>query len=202
MPRPFQRMPLELGLDLCINQLLREGFLIPGEKSAPQSCHWLDLDGDVTANAVIAADMTIGKPVRYGEMRILADWIDQTIQMTARRRHFGGQQWYFMCPCESRYVSVLWSPPGQKFFAGRKSWPNVAYLSQFYTAGGRAHRMANKLCDRIGGPGASEEWDVPPKPKWMRWRTYERLSERCEAYRKRADILSREYQYVGGVVSQ
>ena len=21
------------------------------------------------------------------------------------------------------------------------------------------------------------EWDLPPKPKWMRWHTYERLAE-------------------------
>jgi hypothetical protein len=37
----------------------------------------------------------------------------------------------------------------------------------------RAQYMKDKLLDRIWGAGASDEWDVPPKPKWMRWRTYD-----------------------------
>jgi hypothetical protein len=31
------------------------------------------------------------------------------------------------------------------------------------------------------------KWDLPPKPKWMRWRTYNRLVERYDAYE---DILN------------
>jgi hypothetical protein len=27
-----------------------------------------------------------------------------------------------------------------------------------------------------------EAWELPPKPKWMRWRTYNRLVERFEVY--------------------
>ena len=27
-----------------------------------------------------------------------------------------------------------------------------------------------------------DEWDLPPKPKWMRWRTYNRYVERYDAY--------------------
>jgi hypothetical protein len=27
-----------------------------------------------------------------------------------------------------------------------------------------------------------EAWELPPKPKWMRWRTYKRLAERFDAY--------------------
>jgi hypothetical protein len=28
-----------------------------------------------------------------------------------------------------------------------------------------------------------DDWDLPPKPKWMRWRTYNRLVERFDASR-------------------
>jgi hypothetical protein len=205
MPRPLQRMPLELGLQLNINELLRDGFIEPDQMTELKDCHWLDDDGDVKANAQIAANMTKGstlaRAARYGAMRIVADWIEQTIQLVACPRHFGGRQWYFVCPRQVRYVSVLWAPPGQRFFAGRKSWGNrVAYLSQYYGPGARAHYMAIKLCDRIGGPGASVEWDVPPKPKGMRWRTYERLSNRCEKYCDKATVLPREYRLAGDVV--
>jgi hypothetical protein len=60
-------------------------------------------------------------------------------------------------------------------FASRHAWGRkVAYRSQFNDPTGRAHagkkRIKNKL---ISGPEA-EEWDFPPKPKWMRWATYER----------------------------
>jgi hypothetical protein len=198
-------MPLELGLHLDINQLLRDCFVEPGQMTQLKDCHWLDADGDVKANARIAADMTIGATVtnaaRYGAMRIVADWINQTIQLVARPRHFGGRQCYFVCPRQGQYVSVLWSPPGQRYFAGRRSWGNrVAYLSQYYGPGARAHYMANKLCDRIGGPGASLEWDVPPKPKGMRWRTYERLFKRCANYCDKAGVLPQEYRLDGDVV--
>ena len=30
-------------------------------------------------------------------------------------------------------------------------------------------------------------WDLPPKPKWMRWRTYNRYEKKFDAYE---DILS------------
>jgi hypothetical protein len=27
-----------------------------------------------------------------------------------------------------------------------------------------------------------DDWELPPKPKWMRWRTYNGLAERFQAY--------------------
>jgi hypothetical protein len=27
-----------------------------------------------------------------------------------------------------------------------------------------------------------DEWDLPPKPKWMRWRTYKRYEEKFDCY--------------------
>ena len=134
--------------------------------------------GSKIAVAAIAADMTI------------CDQLD-TVRCTS--------QWYFMCPRQDRYVSTLWSPPRQRFFAGRQSWSNMAYLSQFHTKSGRSHYMANKLCDFLG-EDASEEWDVPSKAKGMRWATYERLTEKYVNYREQAGILPWEYRYVGDVV--
>jgi hypothetical protein len=34
---------------------------------------------------------------------------------------------------------------------------------------------------------ARDDWDLPPKPKWMRWRTYNRYVERYDAYE---DVLN------------
>lgn len=162
----------------------------------------LDEEGDERATARIEADLAnpSADDARYGTMRIHANWINQTIRLVGCPRYFGGRQWYFVCPVQNRCVSVLWSLPGGRFFVGRKSLgKQVAYVSQYHSPGARAHYMKDKLCDRIAGPEA-DEWDVPPKPKWMRWRTYERLSKRFEKYGNEAGMLPRAFQLFGDVV--
>lgn len=133
--------------------------------------------------------------------RIVAAWIDQTIQLVGCPRHFGGRQWYFKCPRDNRNVAVLWSPPGKRFFAGRKSWGSqFAFLSQFYGPGQRAHYMVNKLCNRLEDPEPYCPWKLPAKPRWMRRKTYERLVDRCERYYDEATTLPIEYRLSGDVV--
>ena len=198
----MQRVPLELGLQLNINQLIGDGLVQAGEVTQLSDFYWLDDEGDERASARIEADLT--KPsaddARYGTMRIQANWINQTIRLIGCPRHFGGRQWYFVCPVQNRCVSVLWSLPGRKFFAGRKSLgKQVAYMSQYHSPGARAHYSADKLLDRIWGPVA-DEWDVLPKPKGMRWRTYERLSKRLEEYGREAGVLPRMFLLDGDVV--
>jgi len=47
----------------------------------------------------------------------------------------------------------------------------VAYASQFLGRDDRAHRGQAKLNSRLCSIGGfdPDEWDIPPKPKWMRW---------------------------------
>jgi hypothetical protein len=76
-------------------------------------------------------------------------------------------------------------PPGADSFACRQRWGrSVAYASQFSTRIDRAHqgkaKINARLC-RIGGYDP-DEWDLPPKPKWMRWRTYNRAEAKFERY--------------------
>jgi len=85
----------------------------------------------------------------------------------------------------NRRASVLWKPAGAQTFACRQKWPRqVAYSSQFQTATDRAHygqaKINSRLCS-IGGFNP-EEWDLPPKPKWMRWRTYNRAVKKFDHY--------------------
>lgn len=191
MPRHMQRIPLELGLQLNINRLISDSLIQPGKVTKPSVFYWLDDEGDERASVRIEADLTnpSADDARYGTTRIHASWIDQTIRLVGCQRHFGGRQWYFVCPIQNRCVSVLWSLPGRRFFAGRKSLgKQVAYVSQYHSPGARAQYMKDKLCNRIAVPEA-DEWDVPPKPKWMRWRTYERLSKRFKKYSSEAGVL-------------
>jgi hypothetical protein len=40
---------------------------------------------------------------------------------------------------------------------------------------------ANERLCRIGGFNP-DEWEFPPKPKWMRWRTYNRVEDKFDSY--------------------
>ena len=199
----MQRLPLELGLQLNINRLIRDGVIQPGKVSQLSDHYWLDDEGDERASARIEADLTkpSAEDARYGTMRIHAKWINQTIRLVGCPRHFGGLQWYFVCPAQNRYVSVLWSVPGARFFVGRKSLgKKVVYLSQKHSPEARAYYSADKLLNRIWGPHALDESDVLPKPKWMRWKTYERLSVKLEKYSKDVGVLPRLFLLNGEVV--
>jgi hypothetical protein len=72
----------------------------------------------------------------------------------------------------------------------------VAYASQFNDATGRAHLGQSRIKSRLIGQNDPDEWDLPPKPKWMRWRTYNRLEGQFDHYEAvldygTADLLAR-----------
>ena len=64
----------------------------------------------------------------------------------------------------------------------------VAYASQFSDPDNRAHLGKARIKARLIADLDPDEWDLPPKPKWMRWSTYNRHVERYDAYE---DILDR-----------
>jgi hypothetical protein len=111
--------------------------------------------------------------------------LNQFILLAAQPRRFGGHQWYFICPVTGRPASVLWRPPGAKRFCSRQVWKHqVAYASQFLDRDNRAHHGQSKINARLCSIGKldREEWDFPPKPKWMRWKTYRRYEARFDRY--------------------
>jgi hypothetical protein len=141
--------------------------------------------GEEIAQGVITSNME-GSYESW--LRIQLGGLDQTIPLVPKPRHFGGYQWYFVCPVMNRYASVLWLPPGANRFCSRQAWGRrVAYASQFLDPDNRAHRGKAKIKSRLIADLDPDEWDFPPKPKWMRWRTYNRYVQKFDAYE---DILS------------
>jgi hypothetical protein len=65
----------------------------------------------------------------------------------------------------------------------------VAYASQFLDRDSRAHHGKSKLNTRLCAIGGldPEDWDFPPKPKWMRRKTYERYEARFDRYEEVLD---------------
>jgi len=186
MPKARQRVCLEAGLKLDINRLIRQGAMRPGLRSGPIRISWTNnYTGEVIAAGLITANM---EGLYQGWFRIQLGSLDQWIDLIPQPRHFGGRQWYFECPVIHRRCSVLWMPPGATRFCSRQTWKRqVAYSSQFLDADNRAHRGKAKIKERLIGDCDPDEWELPPKPKWMRWSIYNRLVGRFDAYEEILD---------------
>jgi hypothetical protein len=107
--------------------------------------------------------------------------IDELIYLVATRPRFGGLRWWFVCPRTHRRVLMLYLPLGARRFASRRAY-RLVYASQRGTAVDRAHRGQAKIKARLIGDRDPDEWDLPPKPKWMRWRTYQRYVDKYDHY--------------------
>jgi hypothetical protein len=89
---------------------------------------------------------------------------------------YGGRRWWFQCPRTGRRITKLFLPNGGLHFWSRQAY-GLGYACQREDRLGRLQRRAAMLNRQLGGKGWST-WDDPPtKPKWMRWRTYERKYE-------------------------
>lgn len=95
-------------------------------------------------------------------------------------QRFGGIRWWFECPRTGRRCTKLFLPLGGHQFWSRYAW-RLGYASQREDAAGRAQRQARKISAALGD---ADHWmdGPPPKPKWMRWRTYERRAARLAVY--------------------
>ena len=189
MPRSRQRICLQLqALKLDLRWLARRGLIAPGSATGPQMIRWVNSDGEVIAGGWISADMEGDKE---GSLCIRIGDLDQRIPLATLPRHYGGRQWFFVCPITNRRASVLWLPRGAQQFASRHAWPGrVAYSSQFMAPMDRAHLGKERIKRRLIGELDPEEWDLPPKPKWMRWKTYHRLVEGFERYEAALDAAA------------
>jgi hypothetical protein len=180
MSRPRQRVCLQDGLKLDLNQLARNGFVRFGSNTLNRGIAWTSSYWGEVASGVISADMS---NEHIGWLRIVIGGLDQRITLFPRPRHFGGHQWYFVCPSTNRLASVLWKPSGATQFCSRQTWGRqVAYQSQFNDPTSRAHAGKARIKNRLISSSDPDEWDLPPKPKWMRWATYNRHERQYEHY--------------------
>src|SRR5262245_54808739 len=99
-----------------------------------------------------------------------------TVCLEATRTYFGGRRLWFRCPrCDGR-CRVLY---GTWRIACRRCY-RLRYTTQKETRSGRANLAMFKIVKRLDPEATFNE--LPPKPKGLHWRTYERLSDRYDAY--------------------
>jgi hypothetical protein len=182
MPRARYRACLQDGLKLDLNQLARKGFITFGTNIGPRKIKWCNSQGEI-ASGVITAAMTDASRAWF---LIAISGCVQQITLVSRPRHFGGSQFFFLCPATGGLATILWRPPGASKFCSRQAWGRqVAYRSQFQDAATRAQFGKERIKARLIGDLDPEKWDLPPKPKWMRWKTYNRYIERFDDYEER-----------------
>jgi hypothetical protein len=97
---------------------------------------------------------------------------------------FGGRRTWFRCPGCGQACRVLY---GVNSLRCRKC-RGLKYQSQYERPAFRRLERARKIRRRLGNPGPSGA-PLPPKPRYMRWRTYHRL-ERVVSELEKAGWMS------------
>ncbi len=97
----------------------------------------------------------------------------------------GGIRWWFQCPRTGARSVRLFLPRGGHQFWSRHAY-RLGYASQRESTMDRIWRRGSRL---YAAMGRKHDWrdDPLPKPKWMRWRTYNRRNIELEALYERYD---------------
>ena len=143
---------------------------------------------DLLSGEVIGIEVRLWE--EHGSLDLSFEGRRQSFTLASQSRHFGGSQWYVVCPKTWKRVRTLFRPSGAPYFGSRHAWGRrAAYASQFLDPVGRAWRTKAKIKNRLIGDEDPDEWDLPPKPKRMRLNTYERWEAK---YDRAEDVL--DYQ--------
>jgi hypothetical protein len=173
------RETTDSGLTLILSKLLRDQIFRPGCAWAG-SLIWTNTSTDERIGS-IGYEAHLGQ--ESGRMRLkytTTRWdgerreSDYWIELETTSQPFGGRRWWFVCPRTGRRVAKLYLPNGAFTFASRQAH-RLAYRSQRETPYDRALRRAFKLQSKLGADCGIG--DHIPKPKWMRWQTYDRYLE-------------------------
>ena len=161
---------------LDVRRWQRDGYLTLGRAFSWQ---WMR-NGEMVASIQVRteSDRVI---LSYRQRIGGGEWKDERypVRLSWSPCTYGGQRAWFLCPaagCGQR-VAILY---GGGIFACRHCY-RLAYPSQRETADDRALRRADRIRARLGWAPGILNGDGG-KPKWMRWRTFQRLSAKHEAF--------------------
>ena len=118
MARRRERVRLEDGLKLDLNKLVRDDYAKHGERRQGFISWRYTYSGGTVASGSIETEL---RAEGDGWVTLKVGKLEQTIRLRGEARHFGGLQWYFVCPALWRKgfpsCGFLLAPPG--FRAGR-----------------------------------------------------------------------------------
>jgi hypothetical protein len=187
---------IESALCLSVDRLLKTGCITPGRFHSG-TLHWSRTyhrggKPEEIASAGYTAQLGDDSGTltlhytctgRDGERKA----VTCTLQMVTLPRHYGGRRWYFICPYSGRRALKLYKWSGIDWYCHRNAInPRPTYASQRESGGNRI--MAQRWAIRAKlGDDFSDLFGEPCKPKWMRWRTFNRYAARD------AELAAREW---------
>jgi hypothetical protein len=180
---------VEGARSLDVMKLARAGYL-----TGPQHGGWQWTYCDET-RAVIS--ITGGRDAVALDYRVRSgggDWksVDQRVPILWTACRLGGERPWFLCDVHAngtycgRQVAKLYG--AGRLFACRHCY-RLGYRVQRGDPMDRAHQHLGRLHRKLGADFDGPDLPPPPKPKWMRWETYSRLSQQIEAGQERLDVV-------------
>ena len=190
---------IEHGLKLDLRRLRKQGLFDGTSAYRSINLTWSNSHtGEKTASAGMCYSATPGNSWLALDYTITRDGVripvKDTFDLERLEQPFGGYRWYVRCPQTGRRCQCLYLPPGATHFRSRQGFRcRLQYRSQhqapFDRLLGRRDRVAAKVL-RAGSPEWREkyrDWEIAPKPKGMRWATYERHFAEWERYERQID---------------
>jgi len=177
------RPHIESALCLSVADLFKRGALRAGA-STSGGWHW-SRNGEQVASIGYRATLS----AESGELRLSYTWtrdgkpqdVTCTIRLSSLPLQYGGQRWYMHCPYTQRRVLKLYKFGAIEQFCSRTAIrPLPTYASQ-RTSGSSRNIDQRWALRRKMGDRFSDLFGEPCKPKWMRWRTFERYAARDAA---------------------
>jgi hypothetical protein len=184
------RPTTDSGLTLTLSKLLRDQLFRPG-------CAWggsLVWTNTTTGERIGSISYEAHLRQESGRVRLrytTTRWdgerreSDYWIVLETTPQPFGGRRWWFICPRTGVRAAKLHLPDGAFTFASRQAY-RLAYACQREPAHDRALRRAFKLRGKLGAEGGIG--DYVAKPKWMRWRTYDRATARIDKAEEAVEV--------------
>ncbi len=130
--------------------------------------------------------------LRYRYKSYGRDWetVEQRVPIRWTPCRFGGKRPWFVCDVHAdgaycgRKVAKLYG--SSRLFACRHCY-RLRYAVQRIGPLDQAHHNLARLHQRLSAHYERPDLPSPPKPKWMRWRTYSRIACQIEEGRERLD---------------
>jgi hypothetical protein len=170
---------------LDVMRLARAGYLAGTRLGV-----WSWSDGSTASIGITGGRHLITLDYRFKSGR--NDWqvVSQPIPIIWQPCRFGGERPWFICDVSvngkycGRRAAKLYG--AGRLFACRHCY-RLGYRIQRGDRMDRAHLRLARLHRKLGAAYERPDLPPPPKPKWMRWKTYVRIAAQIEAGQEHLD---------------